>query len=80
VADPAGRYDRKVKVPLYPRRAIPEVWLFDLPEQRFDVYHGPQAGEYRHVDHYRAGAARPKAFPDVGVDFGSLGWVPLFRP
>ncbi len=80
VADTTGRYDREVKVPLYARRGIPEVWLFDLPEKRLDVYHGPEAGEYRHVDYYRAGAARPKAFPEVAVDLGSLGWVPLSRP
>jgi Uma2 family endonuclease len=75
VADTTARYDREVKVPLYARHAIPEVWLLDLPEKRLEVYYGPEAGEYRHVDYYRSGTVSPKGFPDLVVDLAGLGWA-----
>jgi Uma2 family endonuclease len=30
VADTSLRYDREVRMPLYARRGVPELWLFDL--------------------------------------------------
>jgi Uma2 family endonuclease len=74
VADTTARYDREVKVPLYAHHGIPEVWLLDLPEKRLEVYHGPEGGEYRHVDYYRSGKVCPKAFPDLAIDPKALGW------
>lgn len=46
VADTTGDYDRGIKVPLYARAGIPEVWIVDLREGCIDVYRGPAAGEY----------------------------------
>jgi len=73
VSDTTARYDREVKVSLYARHGIPEVWLLDLQEKRLEVYHGPERGEYRHVDYYRSGLVSPKAFPDLSVDLEALG-------
>jgi Uma2 family endonuclease len=74
VADTTVRYDREIKTLLYASHGIPEVWLLDLIEKRLEVYHGPEGGEYRHVDYYRSGTVCPKAFPDLAVDLESLGW------
>ena len=49
VADTSAAYDRGVKVPLYARSGIPEVWLVDLTEERIEIYARPSAGEYRDV-------------------------------
>jgi len=47
VADSTLRFDRTVKVPLYARDGIPEVWLVDLEHRRLVVYTEPDAGAYR---------------------------------
>lgn len=73
VADTTARYDREVKVPLYARHGIPEVWLIDLKEGRLEVYSGSERGEYRHVDYYRSGQVSPKAFPEGVVELRELG-------
>ncbi len=74
VADTTVRYDREVKVPLYARHGIPEVWLIDLKERRLEVYHGPVQGEYQHVDYYRSGQVSPKGFPDIVVELREFGF------
>ena len=73
IADTTARYDREVKVPLYARHGIPEVWLIDLKEKRLEVYSGPERGEYRHVDYYRSGQVSPKCFTEVVVELHELG-------
>jgi len=75
VADTTDRYDRAVKVPLYARHGIPEVWLLDLQEERLEVYHGPEGGEYRHVDFYRTGLVSLKAFSEFSLDLSAIGFV-----
>lgn len=47
VADPTVQQDRAVKVPLYARAGIPEVWLVDLPGEALEVYARPEQGEYQ---------------------------------
>ncbi len=41
VADTSLIYDRSIKVPLPARYGIPEVWLFDLINDRLEIYLGP---------------------------------------
>ncbi|ADE15900.1 protein of unknown function DUF820 [Nitrosococcus halophilus Nc 4] len=74
ISDTSARYDREVKVPLYARHDIPEAWLMDLQQQRLEVYYGPKAGEYQHIDFYREGVVSPQAFPDLKLSFAGLGW------
>jgi Uma2 family endonuclease len=38
VADTTARFDREVKIPLYARHCIPEVWLLDLETGTMEVY------------------------------------------
>ena len=49
VADSSIDYDRDVKVPLYARTGIPEVWLCDLPRERVEVYREPGPDGYQSV-------------------------------
>lgn len=47
VADSTLGYDRQVKVPLYARAAVPEVWVVNLPGEVIEVYARPGGGEYQ---------------------------------
>ena len=49
VADTSAAYDRTVKVPLYARAGVPEVWLVDLVKNEAEVYSRPEGGVYRDV-------------------------------
>jgi Uma2 family endonuclease len=46
VADTSEHYDRQVKVPLYARAGIPEVWLVDLTAGSVTAYREPGATGY----------------------------------
>ncbi|CAN5806088.1 Uma2 family endonuclease [soil metagenome] len=47
VSDTSAAYDREVKLPLYARSRIPEVWLVDLNESVVEIYVQPEGKEYR---------------------------------
>ena len=46
VADSSLRYDLDVKLPLYARYGIPEVWIVDLEHRRLEVYRRPDGDVY----------------------------------
>jgi Uma2 family endonuclease len=50
VADSSLRYDREIKVPLYARHGVAEVWVVDLAAASFVVHRAPAGGAYTHVD------------------------------
>lgn len=41
------RYDTNVKLPLYARHGIPEVWIVDLKNSQLRTYRSPSEGRYR---------------------------------
>ncbi|WP_025321175.1 Uma2 family endonuclease [Deferrisoma camini] len=47
VADTSAAADREVKLPLYAKAGIPEVWLVDLPGGVIEVYRDPGETAYR---------------------------------
>ncbi len=49
IADTTLLYDREVKIPLYARHGIPEVWLIDLGNERVEIYLEPTAQGYRQI-------------------------------
>ncbi len=51
VADASRRYDRDVKLPLYARHRVAEVWLIDLEEGCLEIHRTPAADGYRLVLH-----------------------------
>lgn len=63
VADSSVGYDRAVKVPLYARAEIPEVWLVDLVRNEIEIYRQPAAGAY--VELTRAGRGREFASTQI---------------
>jgi len=68
IADSSEAYDRDVKVPLYSRSGIPEVWLVRLLADSIRVYRTPENGAYRDVrDVGRGQALSPALLPDVAL-------------
>lgn len=49
VAEASLDYDRAVKLPLYARFGIPEVWLVDLTDEGVEVYRRPTPQGYQEV-------------------------------
>jgi Uma2 family endonuclease len=49
VADTTLAYDRDIKIPLYARHGVPEVWLFDLQGRSLSVHRDPGPNGYRQV-------------------------------
>lgn len=73
VADKSLARDRRVKIPLYARAAIREVWLVDLTGDRVEVHRDPTAGGYSHVRALGRGeSVVPQAFPDLTIAVADL--------
>ncbi len=71
VGDSTIAYDRRVKLLLYARAGISEVWVIDINAERVEVYRDPSAQGYADVRILGRGSVlSPAAFPDVvvGVD------------
>lgn len=73
VAETSVDYDQQVKLPLYARADIPEVWLVDLQRGRVEVYCGPSPQGYTVHRRVRRGQSlSPQSFPDLLLSVGNL--------
>ena len=73
VADTSLPRDCRVKVPLYARAGVGEVWLVDLTTDRVEVYRDPTAGGYGHARALGRGESiAPEAFPHVTIAITDL--------
>jgi Uma2 family endonuclease len=55
VSDTTAAYDKRVKVPLYARSGIAEVWVVDLTREVIEVYARPAGGSYRQFAEVKRG-------------------------
>jgi Uma2 family endonuclease len=66
VSDSTLTKDQTLKLPLYAQVDIPEVWIVNLMQRRFEIYTKPQGGDYQsRVFHDLTARLAPSAFPDV---------------
>jgi Uma2 family endonuclease len=73
VADTSLPYDQRVKLPLYARAGVREVWLVDLVRNRVEVCTEPGPDGYRRVEtRERGNVLVPVAFPDLSLSVGAL--------
>jgi Uma2 family endonuclease len=73
VADASMRYDREVKLPLYARHGVPEVWLVDLQNRRFEFFLRPNAAEYEsHQVFEKLPNFAPEGLPVCQVNLSAL--------
>ena len=68
VADSSVRFDRAVKLPMYSRAGIAEVWIIDLKRRVLDAYRGPAGDGYRQTATHQPGDTVPLALaPEIKV-------------
>ncbi|MCS7207332.1 MAG: Uma2 family endonuclease [Dehalococcoidia bacterium] len=68
VADTSADYERQVKVPLYARAGVREVWLVDLAAGCVEVYREPAGQGYGRVERVGRGERlTPLALPGLEV-------------
>jgi Uma2 family endonuclease len=66
-------YDRDVKIPLYARHGIPEVWVVDLEDRRLHAYTSPSPSGYLECRILAApGMLAPAELPGCSVDLSGL--------
>jgi Uma2 family endonuclease len=73
VADTSLRYDREVKIPLYARHHVPEVWLIDVENQRVISFSSPSAEGYQQEKvQDDLTSLSPQCLPDITLDLSQL--------
>ena len=73
VSDSTLRYDRDVKVPLYARHGIAEVWIVDLKNGELRTYRLPEGGSYADQKTTKQpGVMQIAALPGVSVDLAGI--------
>jgi len=73
VSDTTLKYDRDIKVPLYARHGVPEVWVVDVNGNVLLVYGDLRDGKYeRHVVLERPATVPLTHLPGVTLDVGAL--------
>jgi Uma2 family endonuclease len=73
VADTSLAYDTQIKLPLYARHGVPEVWLIDLPNRRFIVHRTPTAAGFQDVQILTdLSTVTPLLLPGVTIDLTRL--------
>ncbi len=72
-ADTTLAYDTQIKLPLYARHGVPEVWLADLPNRRFIVHRTPTPAGFQDVQTLTdLSAVTPLLLPGVSIDLSDL--------
>ena len=69
VSDTTVDFDRNVKLPLYARAGIPEVWIVNRPSRRIEAYTDLTGDSYAAVRHFGPGdTVAPQAFTDIVLE------------
>jgi Uma2 family endonuclease len=55
VSDTTLEYDRQIKLPLYARAGVPEVWIVNLVEEVVETYSQPSGDSYRSTGRFARG-------------------------
>jgi Uma2 family endonuclease len=75
VSDSTLRYDHGIKIPLYARHGIPEVWLVDVEHEKLSLFRKPAEGHYQDViSSAPLAVTTPDRMPKVTVDLSGLFW------
>jgi Uma2 family endonuclease len=66
VSDSSLEFDHRVKLPLYARHEIRELWVVDLRHTLIEVYRGPEGSQYSDRREVQRGESlSPQSFPDL---------------
>ncbi|MBD2122706.1 Uma2 family endonuclease [Trichocoleus sp. FACHB-262] len=68
VADTTVEFDQEIKMPLYAKSGVREVWLVDLNENAIAIYREPSLSGYGQVQELRRGQELTvQLFPDISL-------------
>jgi Uma2 family endonuclease len=77
VSESSLRYDREIKVPLYARHGIPEVWVVDLPHGELHIHRALVDGRYAQQQTLvQPGFVELTMLPGVVMDLAGLALTP----
>lgn len=67
------RFDRQIKIPLYARHRVPEVWIVDLNQGEMHFFRSLRAADYADLSTTkRPGVVAVPGLPDVSVDLSDI--------
>lgn len=73
VADTSARYDREIKLPLYARHGVHEVWIVDLETRLLRMYREPAGDAYAQATATASPGVTPiAALPGIGIDLTQI--------
>ena len=73
VADTSARYDRQIKLPLYARHGVAEVWLVDLDARLVRFFRAPQGDAYTDITATETpGPTSVGLLPRIAIDLTGL--------
>lgn len=73
ISESSARYDREIKLPIYARHGIPEVWLVDIEHQKILFFGAPREGRYKNISSSKQlNQVSPAELPDVSLDLTVL--------
>jgi Uma2 family endonuclease len=72
VADSSLCKDKQIKLPLYERYQIPEVWIVDVTARAIECYWEATAGQYAKTSRMTAGTVKSPTQPEIQVRVADL--------
>ncbi len=72
VADSSLAYDCGVKLPLYGKFGVPEVWLADIAGAAIEVCRAPKDGDYAAREKHSSGVLSPSLVSGIAIDIAAL--------
>jgi Uma2 family endonuclease len=73
VADTSVEYDRQLKLPIYARAGIAEVWIVNLPDEKIETYALPSGDRYEATAERRRGEqVSSSILPALAVDVDAV--------
>jgi Uma2 family endonuclease len=73
VSEISLRFDMRIKLPLYARHGIPEVWIIDVAAPRIHFFHSPHEAGFAYASSTpQPGPLRLQALPEGAVDLTCL--------
>jgi Uma2 family endonuclease len=72
VSETSLAYDRTIRLPLYAKLGVPEVWIVDLISATVEIYRGPKDGAYASRERLTNGSLAPTLVSGVTIDVAGL--------
>ena len=72
VADSLLAYDRSIKLALYARHGVPEVWIVDIVDGVVEVFLEPGDSSFAVKEQRTEGVLTPRLIPAVAIDVKAL--------